>query len=112
MLSQRFGLGLTHRFLTYCLSSLDISDVSRILADFFAAANEFQKFSGVYGGRIFFGGSGYSAAARKSSGHSGLSVKDLRFVHTRTVVMVMLIDVSAVAASAHWFSAIQRRAVD
>jgi len=44
-----------------------------MLADFFAAANEFQKFGGVYGGRIFFrrifgggenfGGSGYSAAA-------------------------------------------------
>jgi len=65
MLSQRFGLGLTHRFLTYCLSSLDISDVSRILADFFAAANEFQKFSGVYGGRIFFGG--FSAVAKISA---------------------------------------------
>jgi len=32
-----------------------------MLAYFFAAANEFQKFGGVYGEN--FGGSGYSAAA-------------------------------------------------
>ena len=51
-------LGLTQIDFSHTASFISSLNNSDVLAEYFAA-NEFQKFAGVYGGRIFFGGADF-----------------------------------------------------